>query len=105
LPIATNFGDIIFNIFALHEVRNRKERIQFLKQQANAVGNHGRIVVVEHLRDIPNFLAYNIGFLHFFSGREWFDNFSVADLAIETKFRITPFINVFILKKADGNTP
>ena len=105
LPIASNSMDIIFNIFALHEVRNRKERIDFLKQQVATLENDGRVVVVEHLRDLPNFLAYNIGFIHFFSQREWLNNFLRAGLDIERKFKRTPFITVFILKKVNGNTP
>jgi hypothetical protein len=104
-PVQANSVDFIFNIFALHEVRDRKERIHFIKQQAVALKNTGNIVVVEHLRDLPNFLAYNLGFLHFLAGREWYDNFQQAGLSVGNKFNITCFITVFVLKKADGNTP
>jgi SAM-dependent methyltransferase len=76
LPLAANSVDIIFNIFALHEIRNRPERIHFLKEQAAALKAKGRIAVVEHLRDIANFLAYTIGFFHFFSKHEWQPIFS-----------------------------
>jgi len=105
LPIAANSADLTFNIFALHEVRDGNERIQFLKEQVARLENDGRIIVVEHLRDIPNFLAYNVGFFHFFSEREWIKNFLQAGLEIERKFKITAFISVFILKKRNGNTP
>jgi len=105
LPAEESSIDAIFNIFALHEIRVRTERINFLKLQVEALRNEGRCIVVEHLRDVPNFLAYNIGFLHFFPEREWSVNFFQAGLKIERKFKITPFISVFILKKLDGNTP
>jgi SAM-dependent methyltransferase len=105
LPLAENSIDFIFNIFALHEVRSREERIHFLKEQVRALRQDGRVVVVEHLRDVPNFLTYNIGFFHFLSGREWSYNFREAGLLIAFTFKITPFVNVFILRKADGNTP
>ena len=105
LPIATSSADLTFNIFALHEVRDGNERVEFLKEQAARLENDGRIVVVEHLRDVPNFLAYNIGFFHFFSEREWTRNFRHAGLEIERTFKITAFISVFILKKLNGNTP
>jgi len=103
LPLVDGSMDIIFNIFALHEVRNRIECIQFLKRQLASLDKEGRCVVVEHLRDVPNFLAYNIGFLHFLSEAEWIGNFSMAGLVIERQFKITSFITVFILKK-NGNT-
>jgi hypothetical protein len=95
----------VFNIFALHEVRNRDERINFLKEQVAVLRKEGQVVIVEHLRDVPNFLAYNIGFFHFLSGTEWNHNFLQAGLFIVKRFKITPFINVFILRKADGDTP
>lgn len=105
LPLSKNSVDIIFNIFALHEVRDRNERVHFLKQQAKTLRHGGKLVVVEHLRDIPNFLAYNIGFFHFISSQEWNANFRQAGLCMDHVFKITSFITVFILKKADGNTP
>lgn len=104
LPLPNNGSDIIFNIFALHEVRSRDERIRFLQEQFRALHDNGKVVVVEHLRDVANFLAYNIGFFHFLPGNEWRRNFQHAGLSVDHKFKITPFITVFILRKADGNT-
>lgn len=104
LPVADKAVDISFNIFALHEVRNDEERILFLKEQARSIRDNGRIVVVEHLRDVPNFLAYNIGFLHFLSAATWRNTFSHSGLQVTNRFRITHFVHVFILKKVDGST-
>jgi hypothetical protein len=96
--------DIVFNIFALHEIRNQVERIGFLKQQALALREDGHCIVVEHLRDVPNFLAYNIGFFHFFPARVWQTTFSEAGLSVRNRFNVTPFISVFILNKVNGDT-
>jgi SAM-dependent methyltransferase len=104
LPITANSADIILNIFALHEVRDRAERIQFLREQVAGLKNDGRVIVVEHLRDGVNFLAYNVGFFHFFSASEWNDSFLRAGLGIERSFKITPFITVYILSKINGST-
>lgn len=99
LPLAPRSTDIIFNILALHEIRNRDERISFLKQQRSAISEDGYCVVMEHLRDVPNFLAYSIGAFHFHSKKEWMQNFSQAGFRIGKSFKVTPFISVFILKK------
>jgi SAM-dependent methyltransferase len=104
LPLSNESADIIFNIFALHEIRSPIERTGFLKAQARVLKAHGKCVIVEHMRDVPNFLAYNIGFMHFFPEREWNQNIFSAGLEIESKFKITPFISVLILKR-NGNTP
>lgn len=104
LPLVDSSVDIIFNIFALHEVRSTSERIEFLKAQANALGLSGRIIVVEHLRNLPNFIAYTVGFLHFFSLKEWKTNFAFAQLQIRNQFSITPFVTVFVLQKVYGSS-
>ena len=99
LLIPENSSVLIFNIFALHEVRDQAERIQFLKEQRRSLKTNGRIIIVEHLRDTSNFAAYTIGFFHFLSRREWLSTFALAGLSIDTSFKVTPFITVFILKK------
>ena len=104
LPLPDRGVSVIFNIFALHEVRNREERIRFLNEQFRALRDDGKVVIVEHLRDVPNFLAYNIGFFHFLSENEWGRNFKLAGLCLDNRFKITSFITVFILRKADGDT-
>ncbi|HET7179905.1 MAG TPA: methyltransferase domain-containing protein [Chryseosolibacter sp.] len=104
LPMADESVDIIFNIFALHEVRDAHERISFIKEQFRALRSDGKVVIVEHLRDVPNFMAYNIGFFHFLPWREWSACFRRAGFSVDKRFKVTPFITVIILRKPDGNT-
>jgi hypothetical protein len=104
LPLEKDSIDFIFNIFSAHEIRNREERILFLTQLKHSLRDNGRCVIVEHLRDVPNFFAYNIGFLHFFSPSEWRSNICASGMVVEREIKITPFISVFILKKNDGTT-
>jgi hypothetical protein len=105
IPVKHCSVDFIFNIFSLHEIRNRHERIGFLAQQYTALKPGGRCVVVEHLRDGTNFTAYTIGFLHFFSRQEWHSNFISAGLHTEQVMKVTPFVSVFVLVKPHGDTP
>jgi hypothetical protein len=90
-------ADVICLMLAAHEIRNREERVLFfslLKERLN-----GQIIVLEHLRDIPNFIAYNIGFFHFFSKKEWSTTFTAAGLTIHKEIKVTPFLSAFILHK------
>jgi hypothetical protein len=48
---------------------------------------------------LPNFLAYTIGFFHFFSKRSWKKVFEKSELVIADQQNITPFIIAFSLKK------
>jgi SAM-dependent methyltransferase len=99
LPLKDNSADIIFAILSAHEIRNDKERIRFFTELKRIIRPDGQIYVTEHLRDRVNFLAYNIGFLHFHSHRTWLDTFSGAGLQVNNEIKITPFISTFILKK------
>jgi hypothetical protein len=102
LPLSDRSAEMILNIFALHEIRNREERIRFMNMQRNALTVGGACIVMEHLRDTPNFLAYNLGALHFFPRKEWMITFAAAGLRIQKSFTVTPFVTVFILKPDYG---
>lgn len=99
LPMLHNSVDKIFVIFAAHEIRNEQERIDFFKELKRVLKPTGEIIITEHLRDVPNFLAYNIGFLHFYSKRTWLQIFKLAELNLKSEQKITPFISTFTLTK------
>lgn len=103
LTLQGDTADLILIILAAHEIRDREERIGFFKELQSSLRDGGKIVVVEHLRDIANFIAYNVGFLHFLSGKEWNATFRGAGLTRADQYKITPFLSVFILQK-DGIT-
>jgi hypothetical protein len=91
-------ADFIFLIFAAHEIRDPAERILFFKKLRGFLSEEGRIVVLEHQRDMYNFIAYNFGFFHFLSGKSWKKTFAKAGLYAVSEFKINPFIKTFILK-------
>lgn len=99
LPTLDNSADKIFVIFAAHEIRNEQERIEFFNELKRVLKPAGQIFLTEHLRDIPNFLAYNIGFLHFYSKQTWLDIFELTGLTLIKEQKITPFISTFTLTK------
>lgn len=96
-----NPPSLLFLVFAAHEIRDPAERTRFLRLLGQSMVPGGKMIVVEHLRDLPNFLAYNIGFLHFYSTRQWRQSFREAGLLAGPEERITPFIRKFELY-ADG---
>ena len=99
LPTLDNSADKIFIIFAAHEIRNEQERIEFFKELKRILKPTGEILITEHLRDVPNFLAYNIGFLHFYSKQNWLQVFEMTGFLLKSEQKITPFISTFTLTK------
>lgn len=99
LPLPEQSVDLVWLVFAAHEIRNADERQQFFKELFRALKSNGQIIVVEHLRDRVNFLAYNIGFLHFYPASVWRNDFAAAGFTISTKRKKTPFITIYTLSK------
>jgi ubiquinone/menaquinone biosynthesis C-methylase UbiE len=99
LPLEDHYIDKVFAILSAHEIRDETERDLFFKELHRILKPSGQIIVTEHLRDPANFLAYNIGFLHFHSKASWFRTFSESGLLLRKELKITPFISTFILEK------
>ncbi len=99
LPLQNEYAHDIFVIFSAHEIRKEDERNAFFDELNRILISSGKIVVMEHLRDIPNFFAYTIGAFHFFAKSSWYRTFKSAGLAIYEEMKVTPFVTVFILEK------
>jgi SAM-dependent methyltransferase len=99
LPLEDQSIDLVVVMLAAHEIRNHEERVCFFRSLERILKPSGNIAVVEHLRDLPNFSAYTIGFFHFHSKATWRKTFRDAGLKLKQEKKITPFISIFILQK------
>ncbi|QKG56732.1 methyltransferase domain-containing protein [Hymenobacter sp. BRD128] len=97
LPLPDHAADATLAFLAAHEIRDATERATFFREIRRVTRPGGPIVVVEHLRDPANFLAYTVGFFHFHSRRAWLATFRAAGLRVARELKITPFISAFIL--------
>lgn len=101
IPLADQSVDLIFLFLSAHEIRSHSERLLFFGELHRVLKVGGCIVLTEHLRDWRNFLAYNIGFFHFHSGRTWIDLIRSTRFRLSGQKRVTPFITTFIVEKDD----
>lgn len=95
IPLNDNSVDNIFLISAIHEIRRYDEKVQFLKECRRVCRPNGNIIMVEHLRDFPNFTAFTIGFTHFFSKATWKRAFEEAGFTSFKETKFTPFMSIF----------
>ncbi|MBI3519651.1 MAG: methyltransferase domain-containing protein [Bacteroidetes bacterium] len=95
IPLEDRSIDIIFLLSAAHEIRSQEEKIQFLKECYRLCKPTGKVIMAEHLRDFPNFLAFSVGFTHFFSRAVWKKSFESAGFTSFEETKFTPFISIF----------
>lgn len=95
LPIEDRSVNIVFLLSAAHEIRSNEEKTLFLKECHRICTSGGKVIMVEHLRDFPNFLAFSVGFTHFFSRSVWKKAFERAGFASFQETKFTPFMSVF----------
>ncbi len=99
IPASDQSVDKIIAFFSLHEIRNHRERIMTFKELHRTLSDDGELHLTEHLRDIPNFIAYSLGTLHFFTKNTWLKTFEESNFCIKAELKTTPFITTFILVK------
>jgi SAM-dependent methyltransferase len=89
----------VLAIMSAHEIRSHQERVRFFKEIRRTLIPGGKAIVVEHVRNAANMLAYNVGAYHFHTRQAWTTTFNDAGLDIVSENRITPFLTLFSLEK------
>ncbi len=95
IPLLDNSVDMVYCLSTIHEIRRHSEKVAFLKECLRISKTDGKLIVVEHLRDLPNFLAFTIGFTHFFSRSTWKRAFTEAGYTHIREKKFTPFMSIF----------
>lgn len=103
IPLQDKSVDIIFLLSAAHEIRSHEERVQFLTECHRLCKPDGKVIMVEHLRDFPNFLAFSVGFTHFFSRSAWKQAFTQAGFLSFQETKFTPFMSIFNCSPLNAN--
>ena len=97
-PAATGSAHIVFGLLAIHELRRESERTAWFAEARRCLSSDGRVILVEHLRDLANFIAFGPGFLHFHSRASWKRAWESAGFRLSDEFRVTPWVRVFLLR-------
>jgi hypothetical protein len=100
LPLADGSAAVVVVAFAAHEVRDAALRAAMFRELRRVAGSAGRVLVVEHLRDGWNLLAYGPGAFHFLARTTWLATFAAAGLELVHESRLTPFVARFELRSS-----
>lgn len=99
LAVATASCDAAVVAFSAHEIHPARAREEFFAELHRAVTPGGKLLLVEHVRDLANFLAFGPGVLHFLPRAEWLRLAAHAGLRPVLERRITPFVMALVLEK------
>lgn len=91
--------DLVLVFLAAHELRTPADRQRFFDEITRVLAADGNCIVVEHLRNPANFLAYGPGFFHFWPRSEWLRLAKVSGLNVREETSVTPYVSVFCLCK------
>jgi SAM-dependent methyltransferase len=98
-PFESESLDAIAVVFSAHELRSAAARERFFGELRRALRPGGRLLLVEHLRDVPNFIVFGPGAFHFMSRGEWRRLCAQAGLAITEERQKTPFVAAFVAER------
>jgi len=96
-PMAPASVDVVVIAFAAHEIRDASQREALFNQVSVVLKENGRLILVEHLRDLANLVAFGPGFVHFLPESEWKRCAASANLRLLKRQNITPLVGVFVL--------
>jgi SAM-dependent methyltransferase len=99
LPVDSGWADTVYVVLAAHEVREAGEREKLFLELRRILSPGGRLVLIEHPRNLAGALAFGPGVLHFLRVREWSRLAAIVDLRLEHTRDITPFVRVFVYER------
>ena len=100
LPVASSSVELVVLFLSAHEIRDYDEQVRFFEEVARILTPEGEVILTEHLRDLPNFIAYTIGFLHFHSKKLWEGVFAATGFLVSQQQVTGGLIHTFVLKKS-----
>lgn len=92
-------SDVVVAFLAAHELRTRAERVELVQRIRDGLEPGGRLVLVEHVRDAANALAFGPAVAHFYPVREWEQVIGLGGLDLVAEERITPFVVVLTAER------
>jgi hypothetical protein len=84
--------DAVVAFLSAHELRRRADRDQLIRELTGPLRPGGRLVIVEHVRDVRNAIAYGPAVTHFLPSGEWRRAIRQGGLEIVHDERLTPFL-------------
>lgn len=97
--LADNSQDLVHVFMSAHELRKAADREALFREIHRVLKPDGQLVIVEHVRDMANFIAFGPGFFHFYPRSEWLRVARECGFHVRNEKTIEIFVRVFYLCK------
>ena len=97
LDAPDGWADLTVVTLVAHELRDVAIRRRLFAELARVTAASGRVVLVEHTRNLAALLAYGPGWWHFMPASEWRERAADAGLEVVATRHLTPFVVVLTL--------
>jgi len=95
----SNSIDYILAITSAHEILSQEKRIKFFKESKRILKDGGTLILCEQMRDLTNFIFFNIGAFHFVTLKNWKEAIKESGLKIVNKEKITIWGTIIYVTK------
>jgi len=102
LPLQAASAALVTVIFVAHELRRAASKEAFFREVARVLKPGGTLLLVEHLRDAWNLVAFGPGAFHFFPRSEWLRVTELCGFRLDAELRRTPFVRAIVLRLLPG---
>lgn len=99
LPVEDRGADLVVVMLAAHEIRDGAARERFFGELSRIVSPDGRVVLVEHLRNLAAAIAFGPGMVHFYPRGMWLRLATAHRLELQRERSMTPWVRVLTFRR------
>jgi ubiquinone/menaquinone biosynthesis C-methylase UbiE len=100
LPIPHNWADVVYCSFSLHELQHQQDRQKLFAEFARILKPNGKLLIAEHGRDLPNFIAFGLGAFSFLTPATWAGHMREAGFSLKRHERWRGLAHLWVAERA-----
>ena len=98
LPVGDSSIGLVVVLFGIHELHSDSDAIALLREVNRVTVGDGAVVIVEHLIDVANIVAYGPAAWHFSSGGRWRHAVAAAGMFLKSSTRVGGLVTVMVAR-------